>query len=352
MDLFAWMAAEAELTAAGLTVRAQAVSPNDDGRLIWDQFFPRREADSIELTTIGGEGMFRPAADRREWNARGRQIPLVTPGIDRLEMVPIESYFKMGEYEIQKLEERTLGNESIFRQIVGTTVPERTDGLAEANYRRIEVDAFTAWARGIVQARNPTSGRVVETALNFDPIRYQVASTAWNDGAVNAYNLFISWYQDMVDVLGGAAAGVMLRTHHVNAIMEDAPRNNPNIRLTRNETIQRIQDDLGSAFQFFVNERTVDVFTGGSLATAAAKVWPSNRIAVVPADGRVGNTHFAPVARAFEIARSAPNAGVDIRGMTAYTEVANAGRELTVEVQANALPLPEEARTAVIDPGF
>jgi hypothetical protein len=49
-------------------------------------FFPRRDVDSIDLddvTTID----YRPASDRREWNQRGRLIPVKSSeyaqGLDR-----------------------------------------------------------------------------------------------------------------------------------------------------------------------------------------------------------------------------------------------------------------------------
>src|SRR6478752_6471360 len=139
--MFAWIEQDRELSAAALTVRAQAISPNDTGRLLWDAFMPRRDVNSVRLRSIS-QIDFRPVSDRREWGARGRLIPLRTPNIDELEMVPIEAYFTLGEREIQELEERTNGNQTIFREIVGVDIPSRIDGLAQANYRRIEVDVF------------------------------------------------------------------------------------------------------------------------------------------------------------------------------------------------------------------
>jgi hypothetical protein len=39
---FAWTESIDEVSPAALTVLAQAVSPNDNGRLKWDMFFPRK----------------------------------------------------------------------------------------------------------------------------------------------------------------------------------------------------------------------------------------------------------------------------------------------------------------------
>jgi hypothetical protein len=63
---------------------------------------------------------------------------------------------------------------------------------------------------------------------------------------------------------------------------------------------------------------------------------------------------FAPVARAMELARnSSGESGIDVRGMTVYNDAdENAGRQLTVECQVNAIPIPIEARLSVIDAGI
>ncbi|HSH45055.1 MAG TPA: hypothetical protein VK966_04325, partial [Longimicrobiales bacterium] len=143
---FTWIAQEEDLSAAALTVRAQAVSPNDNGQLLWDVFFPRSNVDSVKLSELTSLD-WRPVADRREWNAPGRLIPMLTPTGRTLVMVPIESYFQIGEEEMQKLVEQNLSaSQQQFRQLIRATVPQRVEMLASANYRRIEVDAFNAWA--------------------------------------------------------------------------------------------------------------------------------------------------------------------------------------------------------------
>lgn len=349
--MFNWIEQERELTPAALTVRAQAISPNDNGRLLWDAFMPRRDVNSVRLRSIS-QVDFRPVADRREWGARGRLIPLRTPNVDELEMVPIESYFTLGEREIQELEERTLGNQELFRQLVGVDIPPRTDGLAMANYRRIEVDVFSAWSLNQIVAKNPQTGQVNTFDFNFAAERYQTAGTTWTGGGGGtAFNEFLAWLQDGYELTGGGQ-GVMLRQAMLNAIKSSAPVPVGALPLTTGQLAERIQDELGTAFTWYVNEGTVDVFDDGGTATTRVKLWPQGRIAIVPVGEQVGSTAFAPVARAFEIARGAQQAGIDVRGMTAYHEIANAGRQLTVEVQGNALPLPEERLVAVMDSGI
>jgi hypothetical protein len=149
MSNFGWTQTIDNLTAAALTVRAQTISPNDNGRLKWDIFFPIRPVDSVDLedvTTLD----YRPTADRREWNQRGRLVPIKTPDRRKVSIVPIESYYTWGEYELQKLNERAVGNEAIIAQIMQSTVPGRVDALTAANWRRLEVDTFNAWALGTI----------------------------------------------------------------------------------------------------------------------------------------------------------------------------------------------------------
>ena len=350
MAYFNWVGQENTLSAVALTIRAQTISPNDQRRLLWDIFFPRRNVDSVKLRTITMTD-FRPVADRREWNTRGRLIPMKSPKIDELEMVPIESYFRLAEREIQDLEERTQGNQTIFRQLIGADLPTRTDTLAESNFRRIEVDSFRAWANGTIVARNAQTNTTSTFSFGFDSARYQTAGTAWNTVA-NAYDEFIAWVEAGIDAVG-SASGAYMRLATYKEILKDAPTAwAGGSKLTRRQLQERVEDELGRPFQFYLDDRTFSPFTDAGIAfNAAEKYWPVGKVALVPAGERVGTTAFAPVARAFEIQRGTPGAGIDVRGQTVYPEVGNGGRELTIECQVNAMPLPEERLLWVIDAG-
>lgn len=356
MPYFTWVAQEQKITDARLTVRAQAVSPNDDGQLLWDAFFPRQNVRSVKISTITELITKRYTADRREWNARGRFIPIEFPGTAELEMVPIESYFKLGEREIQDLIEALGDNQEMMKNMIGADLPSRTEGLASSNYRRIEVDTMTAWSTGTVTARNPVTGTLVTTSYAMDATRYQTAGVAWTGGTGGtAYNNFLAWLLAAQD-RGLNIAGVMIRQSTREAIRTSAP----NLAFPINTSVvpiladveRRIQDEIGGPFQFATNERTVDIFATGSIATTNTKLWPAFTIAIIPQGGRVGYTAFAPVARAYEISRAQPDAKVDIRGMTAYTEVAGTGRDMTVECQVNALPVPLETQIYVMNAGI
>lgn len=351
MTNFAWTQTVDELSAAALTVRAQTISPNDNGQLKWDGFFPRENVDSVDLkdvTTLD----FRAASDRREWDQRGRLIPIKTPEFRNVSIVPVEGYYTWGEKELQKLNERSMGNQQIIQQIMQSTVPGRIDAIAMANYRRIELDAFEAWSLGQVTQRNPQNAAETYVAsFGFDVNRYQTALTAWNDVSLNAYNELISWLEDAINAVG-AIRGVVCRRAFVDAVKADAPQMMGGVAMTFTGLEQRIRDDLGSDFRFYVMEDSVEVFTDGGIATTSQKVWPAQRIAVVPAGTVVGRTAFAPVVRAFEVAQAMPAAKIDINGMTAFYEEHNNGRELTVEVQCNPITIPDEQKLFVMNVGF
>lgn len=360
MAYFTWISREQALLNADYTIFAQAVNPNDDGQLLWDVFFPRRDVPSVRINTLTQLIPKRYTSDRREWNARGRYIPQEFPGTGELEMVPIEDFFKLGEREIQAIEEklgpRVMNNGlTEFLNEIGIDFETRVLTLVMANYRRIEIDCFNAWCNGQVTARNPTTGATYTMAYNLDATRYQTAAPAWTGGSAGtAYTKFIQWLLDGYD-RGVQIAGAMMRLATREAIRTSAP----NLALFPGSGVPpvladveaRIQDETGTDFEFYTNERTVDIFGTAGLATTQTKVWPTGVVAVVPAGEAVGYSAFAPVARAGQIAREVPEAKVDRNGMVVFLETANNGRELTAESQVNQLPIVDETRLWVIQAG-
>lgn len=337
-----------------LTVMAQAVPPNDNGMLVWDQYFPRVNVDSIRLddvTTVD----YRPTADRREWNAPGRRVPLIIPNLRSMEILPIEAESVIDEREMQLLMERGNGNLDIIMEIMEARLPARADMLAGSDYRRLEVDALQAWSAGTVTVRNPQdAAKTVTTSLGFDSGRYQTALTAWNDGSLNAYNEFLSWLEGARDAIGGVEGAVM-RQATFNAIQADAPNAIPGIsqtvRATRAQIEQLLQDELDGAFRIVIMERSVDVFTDGGTAYTRTKTWPAHTVAAIPSGGRVGSSYFAPVVRGQEMSSLNPEAAIDVRGVTVYHLLENDGKELKLQGQLNALTIPSEQNVWVIDAG-
>lgn len=354
MPDFTWMSEEELLSPAALTVRAQAVSPNDNGQLLWDSIMPRVNVDQTKLSSLSNQDV-RITSDRREWNQRGRYINLVTPPKREMEWIPIEGYFKLEESEINTLMNEVRGNQALFRSIIGARVPERTNTLADANYRRLELDVMSSWANGNITMMDPQLGITVTVSYGFSSSRYLTAGTAWSDAGTNAFNELTSFLANAADAMGVAPIGVMLRTATFNAIMADAPNPIPGIgagiRPTRAQVEQLIQDMTGAPFRFFINERTVQTFTDGGITRQVTKVWPAMKVAAVPPNFRVGSTAFAPVVRAYDLTSQVPDAGIDLRGQTVYHDVNNGGRELVIEAQFNPMPDPDENMLYVINAG-
>lgn len=347
---FTWMHAIEEMSPANLSVLAQLVSPNDDGNLLWDTFMPREDVGSVELkdlTTL----TYRPTADRRGWNQHGRRIPLLVPGTRNMEMEPIESNFRVDEREMQRLLERFLGNEALVQQKIMVDVPTRTTGLAQANYRRIEFDTLESWSSGTVTARDPETGFAVPVSFQFAVERMASAGTAWNAGGFNAYDAFIAWMND-AQAMVGPTKGAVLRLKVRKAILDSAPTLTGGAKMSLAQLQDRVSQDLNAPFQFYLMENTLDIFNGGGITTTRAHKWPIGKIAAVPNDGIVGKVAFAPVGRAMALSNAVPEAQLDVNGNAVFVTEANGGRELDVECQLNAFPVPDENRIAVLDTGI
>jgi hypothetical protein len=350
MSTFGWISKIENLTPAALTVLAQTRSPNDNGRLVWDAFMPRANTDSIRLedvTTLD----FRPASGRRAWNQRGRRMPLRTPDGRKLEIEPIEFNFRVDEKEMQLLMERFLGNAQLIQQVIGTSIPDRVEALADANYRQLELDVLESWATGKVTVKDPETGETYEVDFGFAAARLETAGTAWDDAGVNAYDEFIAWAEDAITKVG-PIKGAALRLATRKAILADAPALAGGVKMSVANLEDRISQDLNVPFSFYLMEDTVDIPTDGGVTYARGNKWPVGAVAAVPSDGRIGKTAFAPIGRAMSIDREVPEARVDIRGNAVFHFEENGGRELDVECQLNAFPIPDENRIAVIDSGI
>lgn len=349
MDYFSWLGAEDELSSEALTVRAQNLPTNDRDRLVMDVFFPSTNVNSIRLRSITNID-FRPVSDRREWNTRGRKIPTRFPSTSELEMIPIESTFTIDEYELQLLLEPIDGNEAQFRNIIKRSVPDRTDNLVFANRRRFEMDAAQAWSTQTMTVMNPNLGHTQTVSFGFDASRYQTAGTAWNNGAVNAFDEFIAWVQDGADVVRGGVSGALMRRATWKEIVKDAPQGLLAVPLTETEAIRRIEDALNIPFQIVILENRFDEFTDAGLVTSRTNVWPAQKVALIPNGTAVGQGARAPIARAYRMAAESGGA-INVRGTAVFREANNGGRQLVVEAQDNWFPLPDEEQMWVIDAG-
>lgn len=354
MANFSWLEQRAELSEAALTVRVQTISATDDGSIKYESFAPTQDVNSTKVSEILTTD-WRPTADRRGWNLRGRHVQIKTPDLADIEWVPIETYFKIEEKEINDLLNASAGNQQQFQDRIGAGIPARTDLLAQANFRRADVDWFTAWALNQISVKNPETGTTTTVALGMAASRYTTAGVAWNDVSINGYDAFLTWLA-AAEVLTGPAAGVMMRLATFNAIRVDAPASifpgmTALARLTRAQVADAVSEELGRPFDFIINEQTHDIFTDAGSDTTRVAVWPAQRVAVIPVGGRVGTTYRAPVARAWALANAAPDAGIDVRGNSVFNEIGGNGRDLTVECQINLLGVPDESKVAVVNAG-
>lgn len=353
-----WLADIDDLSSGALTLQAQAMSVDDVDRLLHPAFFPYTEVDSVEIDTIMQDDK-RYASSYRLWNNRGRYIPQPTPRRERVEMIPLEGYDKVEEKEMQKLRERTLAggssNQALYRQLIQASIPGRVDKLVAANYRALERYGMEAWAKGQITYNLPETDEEIVFDFNFDSGRIQTASTPWDDAGTNAYADLVAWYREGESEVG-PGNGVALRRSLWNAVRADAPAalGLTNVSVMRTADLQAaLEDEFGSAFNFYVIEHSFDEFNDAGVATTRTKYWADGYAAFVPQGEAVGMTARAPVARAFDILEA--NAGdpppIDVRGMTVYREIANGGRELTLECQGNYMPMPMEQKVWTINTG-
>ncbi len=335
---------------AELTVRAQAVSPLDRPDInLFLRFFPYQDVDSTRLADITTLD-FRPVADRREWNADGRKIPLKTPPFRQMEMNPIEAEFVYDERLMNRIAERAGDNEQLIRNTMQLEVPRRVDVLTDAVYRRNLVDAMNAWATATIGVHNPQDGTTVTAAYGVDATRYQIAQTAWSDPSVNAYQKFTAFLDDAVNRVG-PIKGVVLRRATQNAILADAPTLANGVLMTRGMLADRISQEIGYAFEFAVLEQTVDVFNDGGASTTRTAIWPTQTVAVIPEGDIVGRTARAPVRRAGKLVPGLTPNEYDIRGVAIFPEARKNGKELAIQAQQNAMPIPDEQVLYVINCG-
>jgi hypothetical protein len=349
-SIFSVLTQIASISAAAQTVRAQTVSPNDDGRLRWPQFLPRVNVDSINLGEVTLPDS-RPAADRRDWNAPGRRIPRETPSFRDIEIAPIEAEDVIDEHLMQKLFERRGGDVQMILAKLQQDLPGTALRLAAAVYRRHELDSFSALANGFVTVRNPQdASKNYNVSYGFDSARYETAPTPWNDAGLNAYNEFTAWISRAVDLVGGLE-GVLIRQATYNAIRADAPTLLNGERLTGSQLEEKISDESRQPFRFEIMEDTIQQFDDGGVTKTSVKVLPAEKIIAIPAGRVLGSSAFAPVVRAMDIARVAPAAQIDTNGIAVFYVEENDGKILKTQAQGNILATPDPGKIAVMDAG-
>ncbi len=350
-----WIKEIALLSAVALTAQAQVFGVNDIDpakQMLYPALYSEASIDSIVINEILNLDE-RYVSDRRPWNARGRRIPMQVPKTTETTIVPIEAYDTLDELELTKLREKANHNLALFRDIVGNSIPARIKRLVAANHRRVEVDAIEAWAKGQITVRNSETGLTEVVSLGFGSSRYQVASTAWDDGGEDAFVELVAFVKNAKNTFG-QVRGVMLSQQVLDEITKDAPNNIPGINqaveVTKGQLEEMLTKQFGHGFKFFVNERTADVFDNAGTAFTRTRVWPVGVVAAIPAgSATIGTLYKAPSTRAMHIMAEAGGKSLEQQGMMVFPESTGNGRGLTIECQCNWIPLPNENWVYVVD---
>lgn len=339
---FNWLDQIPALTNANLTIREQTRLADNPLDLRYRAIFPRVPTSSVKLSSITNVD-FRPTGGRREWNAQGREIPEKLGPRRDFEMVPINPTHHIDERTLQLYGESGV-DELVRRGVIGdvNTWPAR---LADAVERQLERDAFEAWSTGAITVMDPKTGTTLTVSLGFDAARYVTEGTAWATVA-NAYDRFLFHIGEAQRLMGSVGA-VRMRRATINEVVKDAPTGANGMRPTITNIRDRVVEEGFPDVSIIIDERTYDAWTDGGSAGAAANYVPTGRVLFQPANGVVGNTHVAPVTRAYDFLSGANRSLA--QGVVIFKSEKNDGKTLLIEAQENSLPMPEERYTYVVN---
>lgn len=344
--LFSFLDSYAALTPANLTIREAARLAENPLDLRYRAIFPRVDASSIKLSDITTVD-FRPTGGRREWNAQGREIPEKLGPVRTFEMVPINPTHHIDERMLQLYGESGV-QELLRRGIIGdlNTWPTR---LADATERQLEAEAFETWFTGLVTVMDPKTGETTTVSMGFtQSTTYPTAGTAWDNVGENAYINFLTGLQDAQNKFG-TVGGARTRRPVYREIVKDAPDGPNGLRPTFASLQDRVREEGFPNVTLVIDERTYDDFTDGGSATSSKHYVPAGLIGFQPEGGVVGATHVAPVVRAFDFLTGSNRSLAN--GVVIFRSEKNGGKTLLIEAQENAIVLPDENKTYVLDTG-
>lgn len=336
-----------QLNSYELTVREQARTQENDPTLQYPRFFPTNPVDSVKLADIEIVDL-RLIADRREWNGDGRYIPTRKPKARLFEMVPLESWFAIGEREIQDLGERFGGDRQRIIEAARVSIPQRAQSLSSSIIWATEYESMLAWATGEIVVQNPETGKTYAASMQIDSSRYVTDATPWTSS--NAFDRLVLYAREAMNHIG-TISGVKVRQDIAIKIAQSAPRLLENeTRMTLRQVNNYLSDELGTSFTIETDERIAEKFDGAGPQTSDVKLWPSNKVAFIPGNGTIGDLNAAPQFRAQDIPQVVANfEGFDQRGIRFYYSPMNNGKAIKVQAQANWLAIPNEQRVFVVD---
>jgi len=329
------------LGSGAVTVREQARIAENPDQLRWNTLFPRVSAPSIKLSELYAP-QHRPMADRRPWEAGGRVITVKNPKLREVEMLPIEGKINYGEREMQLMIEQHAGNQAIMANQLKLDIDLIVSHLNDANNRRIEKDAFESWLNNQVTVRNPVTGGSTVVPLNYDAARY--ITEDWS--GTNAYTLFLAAIRYAIRTLPNVV-GCMMRESTYSHIVTNGPSvPGSTAPMTRTQFLQNLTGELGQPFGILVDERSADEYQGADTTVTSVNYFTAQKVAFLTSSP-IGNTHFAPVARAYNFMNDIPTSLRNANGFWTFIESQNSGKNLEVQAQVNALTIPNENNVLV-----
>lgn len=342
-------------TARNLTIREQtrlAENPNENR---WHALFPRRGVNSIKLSELERPLELRLVADRREWNAKGRMAHLEHGPAREMEITPIEMEYVIGERELTLLRES--GIEAILRAGVIRTVDRWATALADYVDNGLEYEAFKGWQTGTIVARDAKTGQTATATLGISPDRYVVEDEDY--GTLEATTPGSAWEQFLLRLeeseqfyRTAPAKAVRLRRAMLKLLRQSAAQYygvEAGTVFTMQDVLDNLADEGYADFQFIVDERTLDRYTGAGFEHEAVKLVEETKLLFQPASGVIGFTPFAPVVRAYDFVGDGE--GDIVRNIGIFLMEENEGKSLKIQAQANAVPLPDPEAVYVVDAG-
>lgn len=334
-----------QLSEYELTVQEQARTSENDPTLTYPVHFPIEPVDSVKLADIEILDA-RVIGDRREWNADGRFIPANVPKARLFEMVPLESWFAIGEREIQHLGERFNGNADQVFEAARAKITQRVSTLTTANIWALEYESLQSWANGEIVVMNPQTGLVYSASMQIDAGRYVTDTTAWTSS--NAFDRLVLYAREARNVIG-TIAGIRVREDIALKIAQSAPRLIVNeARMTLGQVERYLSEELGTQFSIISDERAVDKFDGAGQAVTKTKLWPENKVAFIPSGNNIGRSAAAPIFRAQDLTPVTADESIDERGQRIFYNSLNNGKSVQVQAQWNVLALPTEQNVFVV----
>ncbi len=343
-----WVTTAKGLTAAELTVRAQALAQANPDRLTFETFFRRTPGASMKVKELS-QVDFRPIANHRAWGTRGVDLPEYFGSLLEASFLPIANHFEIGEEEMQDLYELYNGNVEVYVQgTLGQQISTKVDNYVKAAKRLQQKQAVEAWLYGRIYVRNQRKQEATIT-LGFDANRFETAVTAWSDAGVNAYEEMVAFVRRSI-LAGTNAVGLKLSTKALGHIQADAPRSilNPNEQPGVDTLIDMVKSRLGLGRFGFVTDDTFYHAEDGT----QVRYWPESHVAVIPDGIYVGESRYATIVRARQLAAQVPEAKITQDDVAVFYEGENGGKNLSVETQLNAYAWPIERNVFVVNTGI